>query len=281
MRRFGWDRKNDALVFGVRGDIPVLVSWTFAIPIILLFLHEWSTRPKTALIHTSIFGALFFVSVFLHELAHVWAARRQGIGTHRIELYLFGGMAYFKRGATSSYGWAWIAFAGPLANILLAAFFTASYCLVAKPLVPVEAGSLFSAPPPVPVTYLAWTLWVGALLNGALAILNILPAYPLDGGMIAQHLLVRRFGEGGAKRIVGFCGVVLSVLRFALILPAAMAGILLWLPPSFRPNWRALRSTGRKKTSPRREAAKAAGDEVEWRGKGGLPINRRVERQDD
>ncbi|WP_081482186.1 metalloprotease [Mesorhizobium amorphae] len=281
LRRFGWDRKNDALVFSLKGNIPVRVSWTFAIPVVLPFLHEWSARPKAALIHTSIFAALFFVSVFLHELAHAWAARRQGIGTDRIELYLFGGLAYFRRGATSPYGWAWIAFAGPLANILLAAFFAASYYLIARPLAPVEADSLFSAPPPMPITYLAWTLWVGALLNGVLAILNILPAYPLDGGMIAGHLLAQRFGEGRAARIVGFCGVVLSILRFAVILPAAVAGILLWLPPSFKPNWRALRGTGRKKTGSRREAAKAAGDEVEWRGKGGWPVNQGVERQDD
>ncbi|WP_454574356.1 M50 family metallopeptidase [Mesorhizobium sp. PL10] len=274
MRRFGWDRKNDALVFNLKGDIPVRVSWTFAIPIILPFVHEWSTRPKNALIHTSIFAALFFVSVLLHELAHAWAARRQGIGTDRIELYLFGGVAYFKRGATSSYGWAWIAFAGPLANILLAVFFAASYYLLDRPPAAIEAGSLFSAPPPMPITYLSWTLWVGALLNGALAILNILPAYPLDGGMIARHLLARRFGEGRAARIVGFCGVVLSVLRFAVILPAAAVGILLWLPPSFRPNWRALRGAGRTKTRASPEAAKAGADDVEWRGKCGWPVNK-------
>ena len=274
LRRFGWDRKNDALVFSVNGNIPVRINWTFAIPIVLPFLQEWSTRPKTALIHTSIFAALFFASVFLHEQAHAWAARRQGIGTDRIELYLFGGVAYFKRGATSSYGWAWIAFAGPLANILLAAFFAASYLLIVRPLAPAEADSLFSAPPPMPITHLAWTLWVGALLNGVLAILNILPAYPLDGGVIARYLLARRFGEGRAVRIVGFCGVVLSILRFAVILPAAVAGILLWLPPSFTPNWRALRGIGRKKAGLRPEAARAATDDVEWRGKGGRPINK-------
>jgi len=274
LRRFGWDRKNDALVFSLKGNIPVYVSWTFAIPVILPFLHEWSTRPKTALIHTSIFAVLFFVSVFLHELAHAWAARRQGIGTDRIKLYLFGGVAYFKRGATSAYGWAWIAFAGPLANILLAAVFAASYYVIARPLAPVATESLFSAPPPMPTTYLAWTVWVGALLNSILAILNILPAYPLDGGMIARHLLARRFGEARAARIVGLCGVVLSILRFAVILPAAVAGILLWLPPSFTPNWRALRGIGSKKAGLRPEAARAATDDVEWRGKGGRPIKK-------
>jgi Zn-dependent protease len=273
LQRFGWDKKNDAFVFTTSGSVPVRVSWTFAVPIILPFLREWSTRPMDALIHTFVFAVLFFVSVFLHELAHVWAARRQGIGTERMELYLFGGVAYFKRGVASSRGWAWIAFAGPLANIVLAAGFAASYYLLMVLLLPVEADSLFNSPPPRPARLLEWTLWIGALLNVALFILNILPAYPLDGSTIARHLLARRFGTSGAARIVGFCGVVLSILRFAIILPAAMAGVLLWLPPSFRPNWRAFRGTGRKKPSPPRPATEPA-DDVEWRGRGGWPINK-------
>ncbi|ESW86454.1 hypothetical protein X772_13340 [Mesorhizobium sp. LSJC280B00] len=40
MRRIGWDRKNDALVFQLNRNIPVRVSWTFAIPIVLPFLNE-------------------------------------------------------------------------------------------------------------------------------------------------------------------------------------------------------------------------------------------------
>lgn len=273
MQRFGWDKKNDAFVFSMKGNVPVRVSWTFAVPIVLPFLHEWPTRPTNALIHTTIFALLFFVSVFLHELAHVWAARGQGIGTERIELYLFGGLARFKRGATSSHGWAWIAFAGPLANVALAAGFAASYYLTVRPFLPVEPDSLFNSPPPSPTTLVGWALWVGALLNLVLVFINILPAYPLDGGTITRHLLTRRFGAGGAERIVGFCGVILSVLRFAVILPAAVAGVLLWIPPSFKPNWRAFRGTGRKKPGPPRPAVDAI-DEVEWRGRGGRPINK-------
>jgi len=245
LQRFGWDRKNDAFVFRMKGDIPVHVSWTFAIPAILPFVHEWSRHPRSALTHTVIFGVLLFLSVFLHELAHVWAARRQGIGTERIELYLFGGIAWFKRGAASPYGWAWIAFAGPLVNIVLAAGFAASFCLLARPLLAVG---------PRPDAFLEWTLWLGALMNAVLAILNLLPAYPLDGGAIARHLLAPRFGADTAGRIVGFCGVVLSILRFAVIVPAATAGILLWIPPSFKPNWRAFRATGSKKPVPQHPA---------------------------
>lgn len=255
MQRFGWDRKNDAFVFTMTGNIPVHVSWTFAVPAALPFLHEWSRRPQAALTHTLIFAALLFLSVFLHELAHVWAARRRGIGTQRIDLYLFGGIAWFKPGAAASpHGWAWIAFAGPLVNIVLAASFAAAYYLFARPLLPVDPDGLFSSPPPRPDTLLEWTLWLGALVNAVLAVLNLLPAYPLDGGAIARHLLAPRFGPDTATRIVGFCGVVLSILRFAVIVPAATAGILLWIPPSFRPNWQAFRAAGKKKPVPQRPA---------------------------
>ncbi|MFA6156951.1 M50 family metallopeptidase [Mesorhizobium sp.] len=273
MQRFGWDKKNDAFVFSMSGNIPVRISWTFAVPIILPFLHEWPTSPASALSHTAVFAVLLFVSVFLHEFGHLWAARRLGIGTDKIELYLFGGVTWFKRGSTSSYGWVWIAFAGPVANIVLAAGFAAFYYLFVRPFSSVEPDVLFNSPVPRPTALLDWAIWVGALLNVVLALINLLPAYPLDGGTIARHLLARRFGTSGAARIVGFCGVILSILRFAIILPAAVVGVLLWIPPSFKPNWRAFRGNRRKKADPPLSPPEPA-DEVDWRGKGGRPITR-------
>jgi Zn-dependent protease len=139
-------------------------------------------------------------------------------------------------------------------NIVLAAGFATAYYLFARPLLPVDPDGLFSSPLPRPGTLLEWTLWLGALVNAVLAILNLLPAYPLDGGAIARHLLVPRFGTDTATRIVGFCGVVLSILRFAVIVAAATAGILVWIPPSFGPNWRAFRAAGNKKPVPQHPA---------------------------
>ncbi|ESW86453.1 hypothetical protein NKL07_26685 [Mesorhizobium sp. C280B] len=111
-------------------------------------------------------------------------------------------------------------------------------------------------------------------MNVSLIILNILPAYDLDGGVIARHLFLRRFGVRRAAQIVGICGIVLSILRFAIILPAAVAGILLWLPPSFKPNWRAARGVGARKPKPDPSSETDVEKAVEWRGRGGHRIHK-------
>lgn len=283
MRLLSWDKKNDALVFWLRGDIPVRISWTFAIPVVLPFVYEWRTSPLEAVTHTLIFGALLFLSVFLHELAHMWAARRLGIGTERIELYLFGGLTHFKSTRSvkpQPYMWARIAFAGPLTNFILAVTFAACCYLAFGSFRPLASDQPFGWLALNPISPLAWTFWLGALLNLVLAVLNILPAFPLDGGTIARDLLLPRFGVRRAAQIVGISGMVLSVLRFAIILPAAAAGVLLWFPPSFKPNWTAVRGQVGKRRIVRSsaKAGEAKPDEaepVDWRGKGGWPVNKR------
>jgi len=122
---------------------------------------------------------------------------------------------------------------------------------------------------------LEWTLWLGVSLNLVLFILNMLPAHNLDGGLIVRALLQPRIGAQRAARIVGVCGMVLSVLRFAIILPAAAAGILLWFPPSFTANWNAVRGRAKKRLDRRSPADGSQAEPVEWRGRGGRPTGRR------
>ncbi|WP_167480588.1 site-2 protease family protein [Mesorhizobium waimense] len=118
-----------------------------------------------------------FLSVFLHELAHVRAARRLGIGTERIELYLFGGLTHFKSTRPvkpQPYMWARIAFAGPLTNFILAVAFAACCYLTLGSLRPLASDRPFGWLALRPASPLAWTFWLGALLNLVLAILNVL-----------------------------------------------------------------------------------------------------------
>ena len=115
---------------------------------------------------------------------------------------------------------------------------------------------------------------MGVLVNLALGILNLLPAFPLDGGIIARELLQPHLGLQRATKIVGACGLVLSALRFPVMLVAAAAGFFVWLPPPFRANWRALRGSGKAKRRRKPAIASAEAEEIEWRGKGGWRIHK-------
>jgi Zn-dependent protease len=109
---------------------------------------------------------VFFASVLLHELGHSIVARLHGIPVRNITLYLFGGVSQIDSeppGATAEF---LIAITGPAVSLLLAALFSAIQHLV---------------PTGTPLWGLAKYL---AYINLALAIFNLIPGYPLDGGRV-------------------------------------------------------------------------------------------------
>ena len=87
---------------------------------------------------------------------------------------------------------------------------------------------------------LSRTLLLASILNLGLALLNLLPAFPLDGGTIAQDLLGGRVGHRRATLIVGVCGLVLTCVGVVLALAMLLAGTPVFAPLSFRQNWRAI-----------------------------------------
>jgi Zn-dependent protease len=123
---------------------------------------------------------LFFASVLIHELSHALVANRVGQNVRRITLFIFGGMAHLSREPSSAKAEVQIAAVGPLTSLFLGGTFW---------LVQVGAKRL-GAP----------SLWVGtfeylAFINVALALFNLLPGFPLDGGRILRGLLWQRSGD--------------------------------------------------------------------------------------
>ena len=112
-----------------------------------------------------------FLSVLLHEVGHALAARRYGVATRRITLWLLGGVAQMERIPREPMKELVIALAGPLVSLLLFLLFRA---------LPWEAGAL---------GFLGRYL---ALVNLGLALFNLLPALPLDGGRVYRALLALR-----------------------------------------------------------------------------------------
>jgi Zn-dependent protease len=190
-----------ARVFG----IPIYLHATW---FIVFFLVSWLLSAQLAALHpdwagpTSLAAAmatalLFFVSILLHELGHSVLALRHRVPVRSITLFVFGGVAVMEREPESPRAELEIAIAGPVVSALLALVFT----LIARN---VAADSVQAA--------LAEWLARG---NFAIAVLNLLPGFPLDGGRVLRAFLWARFGDAArATRAAAAAG---QWLAFAFI----------------------------------------------------------------
>ena len=123
---------------------------------------------------------LFFASVVTHELAHSVVANRLGQPVRRITLFIFGGMAHLSREPSNATAELEIASVGPLTSLALGAIFWVCQPIAARIGLPLLWVAVFN--------YLAF-------INVALALFNLLPGFPLDGGRILRGVLWRRSGD--------------------------------------------------------------------------------------
>ena len=119
-----------------------------------------------------------FVSVLLHELGHSVVARLYGVNVRSITLWLLGGMAQFDEMPRQRGAEAVVAVAGPLVSIAVAVV-----CRLLLEVLPPSA---------VPARFVFHYLWY---MNGALAVFNMIPALPLDGGRVLRSLLALRMSH--------------------------------------------------------------------------------------
>jgi Zn-dependent protease len=155
---------------------------------------------------------LLFACVVLHELGHSLVARRYGIPTKDITLLPIGGVASLERIPEKPGQEFRIAITGPLVNLAIA-------------VVLIAVGAILNATSLVTPGHLIDDLrdakWGGLLpyltaANLSLAVFNLLPAFPLDGGRVFRSLLARRLGYGRATQVAVAVGKVLA-LGFGLI----------------------------------------------------------------
>jgi Zn-dependent protease len=178
-----------SLRFGRIAGIPVGASWSaLLIAALIAWTLAGSVLPAevpglgpAAYWLAGLAGAgLFLGSLLAHEIGHALVARRAGLRVRGITLWLLGGVALLEDEPATPGDELRVALVGPAVSLALAVAFG----LVAV------AGSLLALPTAV-VVVLAW-LAVG---NAALAVFNLLPAAPLDGGRVLRGLLWRRHGS--------------------------------------------------------------------------------------
>ncbi len=190
--------------------IDVKVHWTFFL--LLAFFayigYRDSNDPLTALVTAAVIVALFFC-VLLHEFGHSLVAQRLGIEVPDITLLPIGGLARLKTLPDKPVDEVKIALAGPLVNVVLAPiFFGLALLLGASLLRPANilegVGSLGEV-----LVYLGY-------INVVLAVFNMIPAFPMDGGRVLRGLLATRFGPVRATEISSGVGQFFAI-AFVLI----------------------------------------------------------------
>ncbi len=112
-----------------------------------------------------------FASVLTHEFGHSLVAIREGIPIQKITLFIFGGISHMESDPTSPSTELKVTAAGPLTSLLIAAVMGAIYFLVMPP------GLLISE-----------AVLIVASVNLVMAIFNLIPAFPLDGGRLFRSI---------------------------------------------------------------------------------------------
>jgi Zn-dependent protease len=153
-----------------------------------------------------------FLSVLAHELSHAFMGRSEGIEIEEIVLHPFGGLARLRNEPQNPRAEFRIAVAGPAASFLIG---VVSFVLL---LPTVRAGYSIAAG-------ILLLLSAGNLL---LAIFNLFPGYPLDGGRVLRAILWRRTGDiREATRLAGICGMLIAAILIIF-------GVYMAIAPNFR-----------------------------------------------
>lgn len=187
---------NGSLRLGKLFGIAVNVHWSVAIIAMLLGAN---LSREIGWVAGGAAVVAFLGSILVHELSHALTARRFGVDTDSIQLWALGGVARLSRESPSAKAEGWIAAAGPLASIAVAVVSLGGWWLL--------GGADSDA------ALLTMLGWLG-LINALLAIFNLLPGAPLDGGRILRA--VRWAIHGDRYRAAAEAGRVGVALGWAI-----------------------------------------------------------------
>ena len=208
-----------ARILGI--DIRIHISWVLIFLLVLLSLADqvfpdwypqWS-QQKTFLI-SAIAALLFFSSVLLHELAHAIVARQFKMSVSSITLFLLGGVANLTKEPPSARAEFFMASAGPLTSLTIGAL-----AFLVQQLV---TNNIDVVPSLQPVEGVARYL---SFINIAVALFNLVPGFPLDGGRVLRSIIwgVRR-DRVAATRIAARGGQLVAGLMVVYGVSRALDG---------------------------------------------------------
>jgi stage IV sporulation protein FB len=167
-----------------------------------IFAASCAANGQAAAVDGLAFMVLLFLCVLLHEFGHIFTARAFGVSTPYVTLLPIGGVAQLERIPEEPWEEFLIAVAGPLVNVVIAGVLVVVFGATLQP-------SAASAVDNMAIP-LADRL---AAVNLFLAVFNMIPAFPMDGGRVLRALLASRFGYVRATEIAASIG---QFVAFAL-----------------------------------------------------------------
>ncbi len=212
--------------FSVEADaswvlLAVLVTWTLAHGVFPIYFEGLTTGTYWTM---AIVGAAgLFMSIILHELGHSLVARRFGLPIKSITLFVFGGVADMEDEPPTATAELFMAIAGPATSIALALLMFGG--ALAVPLVLPQYNG---------ITPVQGVLWYLAWLNSILAVFNLLPAFPLDGGRVLRALLWGwrgnlRWATRFASNVGSGFGIVLIAMGIFWLFTGNVVGGFWWI----------------------------------------------------
>jgi len=193
-----------AFKLGKIAGIGLFIHWTFSLLIVFIVYINYKSGQNTAqIIWAVLFILCIFVTVFLHELGHALAAKNYNIKTKDITLLPIGGLARLEKLPEKPTEELVVALAGPLVNITLA-LITGLFIrlpnnseeMIAQLSNGINGSNFF-------LNFFLVNIW--------LALFNLIPAFPMDGGRVLRAILSYKLKRNVATKIAARIGQILAI----------------------------------------------------------------------
>jgi Zn-dependent protease/CBS domain-containing protein len=226
---------------GAISGIEIIIDWSLLLIFALVLVNlgagvfpqwhpDWSAGVTWGV--ATVAALAFFASILVHELSHALVGRAKGITVRRITLFMFGGMAQMEDEARTPGAEFAMTIVGPLTSAAIGVV-----CLVGASLGASAAGVPEASDQPQQVVqalgpFATLLVWLGSI-NILLALFNLIPGFPLDGGRVLRAGLWKATGSlrkatRWASRIGQGFGIALIAFGITLVLGGGL-GQGLWL----------------------------------------------------